>query len=923
MKISENWRTKMSYIYFDAVKFSSLIKNSGVNPLERIKNSEKYLAHTPPDNKERAKETLVSHMERVNGVFLELVELHGLDTVVDNHINELISHKEIINKQKFYEFSKLLFFEAIRFHDIGKLNENYQIEKMGLAEQFKKKNNSIGSTHSNLSTFLFIAHMIEKMDMIETDEEKGFAFILILIFSMPVRKHHASNLTNPFYYFENSYEEEKNHFFETVDIEKLQDYLDTLNIKFNKIFHNDIFFGHNLNECYKKPFFSVFLEKTGSFPLYSLLKLNSSLLTISDYIATSRYMWDEKLELRGTIKEELKKHIYDSFYSKEYNKKLDHNTPKEFNSLTTCSKDNVNELRFKIAHEVRENLLNNKNIDRNLFFLEAPTGGGKTNISFMLIAELLKYRPDLNKVFYVFPFTTLVTQTVKSIKETLGLKQDNYIELHSKTGFKENEEKDGEYGNKKTNFIDYQFVNYPFTLLTHIKFFDIIKSHKKNDNYLYHKLSNSIVVIDELQAYSPEHWDKIYYFLKNISNLFNTVFIVMSATLPKIDELVISERFGFSNFIHLIQNKDNYFQNPNFANRVTFDFSMIPENTKNSMDEIKDKLFEESEKYACRNDGRCWTLIEFIFKNSAADFFEKIKKEAPLKSYEIKMLSGTILEPVRKSIISNLKERSKNNEKSKIILISTQVVEAGVDLDFDLGFKDTSILDSDEQLAGRINRNNSKNGCKVFLFNYNDEYRVYGSDYRYKMQTQELDKEKYKNILKTKDFNNFYNPTFKFMHELNNSESRYGFFDYRSLVRKLSYSAVHNDFKLIDQETMSVFVNVEYDLTTYPIDNTLGLEKDGTINGKDVFEKYCAIIENKDQDFINKKISLTEIQGLISNFIFSTYKSPAMITKLQSFATEEQYGFWYIPDLVNSSNIEIYTLEQGLNEKELEDVQFI
>ena len=913
----------MLSICFDAIKFSKLIEGHGLKPQKRIKNSGEYFAHTPPNNRGGEKESLVSHMEKVKEAFLELVDLHGLDEIVDKHINVLVSHNEINDRQNFYAFLKLLFFEAIHFHDIGKLNENYQIDKMGLVDHFEKRNNSIGTTHSNLSAFLFIAYMLEKLDMLQTDTEKGFAFIFILLFSMPIRKHHASDLTNPFYYFENAHNEAKNHFFETVKVDDLKKYLDKINIEFDKTFHHDIFYGLNLNENYKKPFFTNYLEKINSFPFYSLLKLNSSLLTISDYVATARYMWNEELESGGIINKELRENVYDNFYSTHnYNEILNSKSPKKLSNLNKRSKENLNELRFKMTYEVRENLLQDKNINKNLFFLEAPTGGGKTNMSFMAVAELLKNRLDLNKVFYVFPFTTLVTQTQKSIVETFNLEPEDYIELHSKTGFKENEDTDGEYGNKKKNFIDYQFMNYPFTLLTHIKFFDIIKSHKKNDNYLYHKLANSIVIIDELQAYSPEHWDKIYYFMKNISELFNTVFIVMSATLPKIDELVISERLDFSQFVHLIQNKKRYFQNANFANRVEFE-SMIPENCKNSIDEIKDKLFEESEKYAENNDGRCWTLIEFIFKNSAADFYEKIESEVTSKGYEVKMLSGTILEPVRKSIINDLKERTESNEKSKIILVSTQVVEAGVDLDFDIGFKDTSILDSDEQLAGRINRNTSKNGCKVFLFNYNDEYRVYGSDYRYKMQKQELDKNNYKDILKNKDFDAFYKKTFNFINELNKSESRYGFFDYESLVRKLSYSAVHNEFKLIDQDTLSVFVNVEFDLVKYPIEHTLGLEKSGKINGKDVFEKYCAIVENKDQDFINRKISLTEIQGLMSNFIFSTYKSKKMIEKLFPFSGEEKYGFWYISDLVNSSQKEIYTLESGLNEKELEDVQFI
>ncbi len=912
----------MSSTCFNPIKFSVLIENQGLNPQERIENFEKYFAHTPIKNKSNSKETLVAHMGKVKNIFLELVELHGLDQIVDKHINSLVDHSDIENKQKFYEFLKLLFFEAIHFHDMGKLNENYQIEKMGFVDQFDKKANSIGSTHSILSVFLLYAYMIDKLNLLQTDIEKGFAFVFVLLFTMPVRKHHAPDLTSPFYYFELSHNEEKNHFFQNIEINDLKQYLNVIKIKFDRTFHRDIFFGLNLNENYKKLFFVIYSDEVNSFAFYSLLKLNSSLLTISDYIATAHYMWDEKLEFGCIINEELREKIYNSFYSTHsYNKKLNNERPQNFIEPNNCSKKALNALRFKMAYEVRTRLL--KNINQNLFFLEAPTGGGKTNMSFMAVAELLKNRSELNKVFYVFPFTTLVTQTQQALVETFSLESENYIELHSKTGFKENEEKDGEYGDQKKNFIDYQFLNYPFTLLTHIKFFDIIKSHKKKDNYLYHKLANSIVIIDELQVYSPEHWDKIYYFMRNISELFNTVFIVMSATLPKIDKLVVSDRLDFSQFVHLIKDKNNYFQNKNFANRVEFDLSMIPDNGKNSIDDIKNRLFQESETYAERHDGKCWVLIEFIFKNSASVFFEKIAQDAVSKGYEIKMLSGTILEPVRKNIINDLKSRIKNNEKSKIILVSTQVVEAGVDLDFDLGFKDTSIIDSDEQLAGRINRNASKDGCKVFLFNYNDEYRVYGSDYRYKMQKQELDKNKYENILNTKDFNKFYESTFQFINALNKSESRYGFFDYEMLIKRLSYPAVHNEFKLIDHDTLSIFVNVEYDLGKYPINNTLGLEKDGIIRGQDVFEKYCAIIENKDQDFIDKKISLIQIQGLMSNFIFSTYKSPKMINKLKPFAIEEKYGFWYIPDLLNSSQNEIYTLEGGLNEKELEDVQFI
>ena len=326
---------EMSSIYFDSIKFSKLIENYGLKPQERIKNSGKYFAHTPPTNRDGEKESLVSHMEKVKETFLELVDLHGLDAIVDKHINVLVLHNEINEKQKFYEFLKILFFEAIHFHDIGKLNENYQIDKMGLVDYFEKQEHSIGSTHSNLSAFLFIAYMLEKLDMFQTDTEKGFAFIFILLFSMPIRKHHASDLTNPFYYFEKSQYEEKNHFFETVNVVDLKEYLEKINIQFDKTFHHDIFDGLNLNENYKKPFFTNYLDKINSFPFYSLLKLNSSLLTISDYVATARYMWNEELKFGGIINKELRENVYDSFYSTyTYNESLNNKRPKEFNPQT-------------------------------------------------------------------------------------------------------------------------------------------------------------------------------------------------------------------------------------------------------------------------------------------------------------------------------------------------------------------------------------------------------------------------------------------------------------------------------------------------------------------------------------------------------------------------------------------------------------
>ncbi|MBK7873828.1 MAG: DEAD/DEAH box helicase [Saprospiraceae bacterium] len=171
--------------------------------------------------------------------------------------------------------------------------------------------------------------------------------------------------------------------------------------------------------------------------------------------------------------------------------------------------------------------------------MEAPTGGGKTNLSMLATVELLKANPKLNKVFYVFPFTTLITQTHKAIIETLGLSSDEVVQLHSKAGYntKEEETKDGQYGHDKLNFIDNLFINYPFACFHTSNSSDILKTNEKETNYILHRLANSVVVIDELQSYNPSHWDKVIYFIRNYAHYFNIKFILMSATLPKLGNL--------------------------------------------------------------------------------------------------------------------------------------------------------------------------------------------------------------------------------------------------------------------------------------------------------------------------------------------------------------------------------------------------
>ena len=761
---------------------------------------------------------------------------------------------------------------------------------------------------------------------------------ILFAFHYPIKQHHSPHL-----------EYQNNYYF---DDEFITDVFNVIETKEIFDFPKEIIFQ------IKKKFNQEILPNTkdkmsnDKFSLFALLKLNYSLLTASDYLATSHFMNDWGNELLtdfGVFNDELKKKIIKNIetsatynkitYTELENYKLEF--PKE------KSNDNLNKLRRNLSVETINGIRNN--LDKNLFYIEAPTGSGKTNLSMLALAEFL--RNDINsgensitKVFYVFPFTTLITQTFKSLKETLDLGDDEIVQIHSKAGFSQKGE-DDKYGKDKVNIIDYQFVNYPIALLSHIKFFDILKSNRKSPNYLMHRLANSIVIIDELQTYSPSEWDKVIYFINKYAKYFNIRFIIMSATLPKIDKLLSKEgqEIGFEKkeFVYLNQNKSKYFQNPNFAKRVEFDFSMLNNPEFNKYDKetflqnIWNKLVEESKNYKKQSKShKVHTIIEFIFKKTASAFMELCNDMNNFFEKEnVFILSGTILEPRRREIISKLK--SDEYKHKDVLLITTQVVEAGVNIDMDLGFKDTSLIDSDEQLAGRINRNVNKPQCKLFLFDYDDASVIYGKDYRYKEVKEKLKEEDYQEILQEKDFDRLYRLVMDHIKDFN----RQGDYTdtlpaYLKSIKNLNFDSVNKEFQLISNsiQTTSIFVPIEVPVNipnsteqNFTDDELEFLKKKGKYNGEtfvsgeNVWELYCDIIENRDADFTKQKIEKVIMQGLVSKFSISVGTYSESMKKIESSGYgKEQYGFYKINDISK-----VYDYETGIKSMEFKDINFM
>lgn len=891
-------------------------------------NYEKYYAHT---HKKRDFEKLHKHVHLVMEYAKKLINTHGLDMLINSMIYELIkAYGKVEHIETVGNFIKSLFVNTLVYHDYGKVNENFQIDKMQDKNFFKvNENNKIGSQHSILSAYVFLNVHLNRIleDKVISKYERNLLAVSIFLFANPILKHHSS-------FFEHK------PYFEEEKITALEQYL----IKFKTKLTTDTKKYFLLTEKIFEKFPKIFSSESRDFiPYYAILKLNYSLLTASDYYATGEYMQCLKVNDFGLIEGDLRKKIIKNFKTiKVYNNELFDKTKElkklPFSDLQQQSKVNLNRLRQKLAAEVLSNLRNSPN--DNLFYLEAPTGAGKTNIALVIAIELLEKNPKLNKIFYVFPFTTLVTQTFGAIKETLGIDNEHIIQLHSKSGFHQQneEENDGNYGDNRMNFINNHFVNYPITLLTHIKFFDILKGNSKETNYIFHRLANSIVIIDELQSYNPNHWDKVIFFLSNYAQLFNIKIILMSATLPKIDNLLDqkSEMRGKVKYLLSKENKSQFFQNPNFAGRVKFDFSILDKyNWKQPQNEqdkesylcfLKDKLFTESEDYAQNNPQKAnsvRTLIEFITKKTAFKFFKSLQEDPRFENYELYLISGEILDPRRREIIEAIKE----NKDEKVILVTTQVVEAGVDIDMDLGFKDRSLIDSDEQLAGRVNRNASKQNCKVYMFDFDKTRFIYKNDKRLDVAAV-YQNDTYKSILNSKDFDtNFYDNVKNEIIKLNESSLIQNLSDYLAYFKRFNFHEINNKFKLIEQDNGSVFVPLPIPKKHFDNTDLVVLEyfeipdfenEEGItcINGKDVWDRYIEIIgfsKERKGDYMHNQTKLKQIYGVLSKFMFSSFNNQIEKIKLyldngDGFTDYKQFGLYYL-----SSWEEIYSYDGGLN----------
>lgn len=809
------------------------------------------------ENKE--KELLSEHQDLCLDYFKRIDKEKGILDKVEKCVLKYLERN--ITKAEMQIF-KDAFVDAIWHHDEGKRNPLFQLEKMKNNNFMREKElDKIseyigeGSKHSLISAVIYIKkyfYKIKEFNFKDEELEKDFK-LFIFINAYIISKHHGN--LDEFYKFigvdgkSGRLKDITNAIRENYEVLKpiLEDGLSEEELSKGLNYKNAM--SNTRSRIDEKD------NKESSIAIYIYAKLLYSSLVSCDYYSTSQYISDSKMNSFGSTEDPAG---YDKIFEETELTKIIRKYEKDSYGKRDDFSDekNINVMRSEMFLDAERKYIENK--DKRVYLLEAPTGSGKSNAAVNLSLKMMK--EGFKKLYYVYPFNNLVEQNRESLDKIFRntVLENDIAVVNSLEEIVVNETKDEDICNKyQRALLDRQFLNYPFILTTHVSLFDTLFGDTAASCFGFIQLIDSVIVFDEIQSYKSTIWEEIIQFLYTFSEILNMKIIIMSATLPDLTKLIGSK--GYS--VELIDDREKYFPHKLFKNRVEVSYELLNEEIEK--DDIDKVLFEHISDNLKKYDK---IMIEFIKKQSAMDFYNMFIEENEIDGLKIALMTGDDNIHERKKIINEVKA-----ESGKILLIATQVVEAGVDIDMDIGYKDTSKIDSEEQFMGRINRSAKKDNSIVYFFNKDKADDIYRNDIAVKNNLTIEKNEDMRKALMNKEFSIYYDKIMEFLMKKNQNYYKGTELFYKEKVGKLNFNEIKRRMKLIDdsRNRQRIFLN-----------RTISDDNGNMLFGKDVWNDYKKLLlgyeyyneegekVSKELDYAQWKVELSRINKKMNYFIY-------------------------------------------------------
>ena len=683
--------------------------------------------------------------------YTDKIYSHPDKLLTDHLLNVANNSREIFKKMNIDNsdlYSKISFFIGLT-HDFAKSTSFFQDHLF----------NDIHSTkayHSFLSSILAYYVVKEYVEKNDIKEDINFPVLAYLV----VKNHHG-NLKNIF--------DEHALFKEHMDDVDIQ-VDDLLNKDMTSLI--DFYLGYDVNitnflsninnikQELKKDLFHF--KKQDIIDNYIYLILFFSVLIDSDKIDASYTEVYPRITLA--------KDIVDKYKEKR-----------------NFDEEGINKLRQMAYNELNVKV-ESIDLDDKLYSISLPTGSGKTISAFSFAMKLrdriFNEKTIMPRIIYSLPFLSIIDQNEEVIKEILccnGYDSQDVLIKHnsmSEIYYKTSDDEELNWDNAEilieswySEIIITTFYQLLYTLI----------SNKNRSLKKLHNLNDSIIILDEVQSIPPKYWKLINKLLTYMSEKYNIWIIFMTATQPSI--------FTKEEMLPLIEDNDYYFKQ---FDRVDYRFDL----EKQTIEEFSEYVLEE----VLSVDKDIMIVVNTI--QNSMDIYNYLSDY--VEENELYYLSTNILPFERTQRISNIK-----NSNDRKIIVTTQLIEAGVDIDVDIIYRDFAPIDNIVQTAGRCNRNQLKDRGMVNIIKLVNDKGVEYNSYIYDSISRETTYQLVKNIdsISEKDFAQIIDEYYdKIKDAITKDDSN----DILSKLSKLEISNITHDFSLIENniEKQDVFIDL-------------------------------------------------------------------------------------------------------------------
>lgn len=412
--------------------------------------------------------------------------------------------------------------------------------------------------------------------------------------------------------------------------------------------------------------------------------------------------------------------------------------------------------------------------EKGLYTLTVPTGGGKTVSSLAFaIGHVLEH--DMDRIIYVIPYTSIIEQTGRIFKKILGY--ENVLEHHSNFDFKDDE--DLILHKLKLSSENW---NIPVVVTTNVQFFESLFANKSSKCRKLHNIANSVIIFDEAQMIPTQFLTPCLMSISELVTSYKSTCVLCSATQPSLKDR-FPKKISINEICENTESLYEFFRRTKVVNRGKMEVSQLAEELNNCNQVL---CIVNSKKHA----------IEIYSRLNGNGIFHLSTRMCPIH---------------RNEVLDVIKQRLKDKLPCKVV--STQLIEAGVDVDFPVVYRSMTGIDSIVQAGGRCNREGKAEIGIINVFEPESTFTKNMPDtIRRPIEVAKTVMSRFEDILSPKAIKAYFE-------ELYNFEGRKGL-DINNIFKELEKGAegcnfnfdfkqVADKFKLIDENTIPIIVEFD------------------------------------------------------------------------------------------------------------------